>query len=608
MDHAEKCVWIDKRLSQSVALLNNVNAYIFERKDIIVTSNRLVTNPILPGFHPDPVLCRVGADYYMAVSTFEWYPGVRIYHSRTLADWRLVATPLNRKSLLDMRGCPDSCGVWAPCLTHADGRFWLVYTVVKRFDGFFKDTHNYVTTCATLDGVWSEPVYLNSSGFDPSLFHDGDGRTYLLNMVWDHRPDRSNFGGILCQEYETASQSLIGDARLIFSGTEAGCTEGPHLYKKNGCYYLMTAEGGTGYDHCVTMARSRSIWGPYTVDPSGPVLTAKGAPDHPIQRAGHGSLCDTQTGDDYYLAHLMSRPLPTENGSQFWPQDRQQYGPRSPMGRETGLQRLTYTADGWFRLADGGTLPAETVMTLPVDGAGSDDDDTGSIDDDFNATKLDPCFQWLRTPQPEDIFSLTARPGFLRLYGRESLGSLFTQSLVATRQTSFHYSVRTCVDFTPETFQQMAGLVAYYNAHKHHYLYIGYDESIGRYLGILSCLADQTLTQHMPLLASPIPLESDKAVHLRMDCDGAAINCFWCYDSENYGESCGENCGENNGKNWQQIHTVLDASLLSDEAGKGEGANFTGTFLGMACQDLSGQSFEGQGKAADFDSFHYRNL
>lgn len=129
----------------------------------------MIQNPILAGFNPDPSICRVGKDYYIATSTFEWYPGVQIHHSRNLADWTLVARPLARESQLDMRGNPDSCGVWAPCLSYADGKFWLVYTDVKRFDANFKDAHNYLVTCDSITGNWTDPVYMNSSGFDPSF-------------------------------------------------------------------------------------------------------------------------------------------------------------------------------------------------------------------------------------------------------------------------------------------------------------------------------------------------------------------------------------------------------------------------------------------------------
>ncbi len=226
-----------------------------------------IRNPILAGFNPDPSIVRVGDDYYIATSTFEWYPGVQIHHSRDLVHWRLLTRPLRRASQLDMRGDPDSCGIWAPCLTHADGTFYLVYTDVKRYGrtsqpgsagASLRDFHNYVVTCDSIDGDWSDPVYLNSSGFDPSLFHDDDGRKYVLNMLWDHRPGKNRFGGIVLQEYSASRQQLVGERHLIFTGTAIGFTEAPHIYRRDGWYYLITAEGGTGWGHAVTLARSRA--------------------------------------------------------------------------------------------------------------------------------------------------------------------------------------------------------------------------------------------------------------------------------------------------------------------------------------------------------------
>ena len=181
----------------------------------------MINNPILKGFNPDPSIVRVGGDYYIATSTFEWYPGVQIHHSKDLVNWRLVAQPLNRKELLDMRGNADSCGIWAPCLSYDNDRFYLIYTDVKRHDGSFKDSHNYLTTCETIDGIWSDPIYLNSSGFDPSLFHDED-RKWFLNMVWDYRPGNNPFGGILLQEYCEKSNKLVGPVHNIFKGTKMG--------------------------------------------------------------------------------------------------------------------------------------------------------------------------------------------------------------------------------------------------------------------------------------------------------------------------------------------------------------------------------------------------
>ena len=159
-----------------------------------------IENPVLRGFHPDPSILRVGQDYYLATSTFEWFPGIRIHHSRDLGNWRLLTCALQDPAQLDLQGIPDSGGVWAPCLSHDEGVFYLAYGVVFQLNGAAKDVRNFVTTATDITGPWSPPVYLNSSGFDPSLFHE-DGRHWLLNMVWDHRVGRNPFYGIVLQEY-----------------------------------------------------------------------------------------------------------------------------------------------------------------------------------------------------------------------------------------------------------------------------------------------------------------------------------------------------------------------------------------------------------------------
>ena len=272
-----------------------------DRTDTTLEPNNLehtqqIQNPILRGFNPDPSILRVGDDYHIATSTFEWFPGMQIHHSRALVNWRVLAQPLSRVSQLDMRGNGDSGGIWAPCLSYSDGLFYLIYTDVKAFSMIagFKDTHNYLVTAEKIEGPWSEPAFLNSSGFDPSLFHDDDGKKWFLNMVWDHRMGKNQFGGILLQEYDPASRALVGPVKNIFHGTNLMVTEGSHLYKRYGWYYLLVAEGGTSYKHAVTLARSRKIDGPYEVHPQNPILTAWGKPELELQKTGHASWVETQ--------------------------------------------------------------------------------------------------------------------------------------------------------------------------------------------------------------------------------------------------------------------------------------------------------------------------
>jgi len=521
-----------------------------------------IKNPILRGFNPDPSISRVGDDYYIATSTFEWYPGVQILKSRNLQDWTLVSRPLNEARLLELSGVPDSCGIWAPCLSYADGKFWLCYTVVRRFSGDFKDAHNYLTTCDTIDGEWSDPVYMNSSGFDPSLFHDDDGRKWHINMVWDHRPDRSRFGGIVLQEYSHKEKSLVGTPSIIFTGTTTGMTEGPHIYKRDDMYYLMTAEGGTGYEHAVTMARSKSIDGPYETDPQTHVMTAIDKPDATLQRTGHASLVETPDGK-WYMAHLCSRPIVSAER-------------RSVMGRETALQEVVWDKDGWLRLVDPDSAFVAATDHPLLEKHYSFEDDT--LPDDF---------QWLRTANSSRLFSATARPGHLRLIGRESIGSLFESSIVARRQQHFNYIAETKLDFEPGNFQQMAGLVAYYNSHKFHYLFVSHDDIRGRQLSIMSCSGDSSLQLDFPALQSADIELGSGPVWLR--CSVKAATLQFSYSSD--------------GEQWSDIGPQVDASILSDEAGNTEHANFTGAFVGMACQDITGQALH-----ADFEYFDYREL
>ena len=527
-----------------------------------------IRNPILPGFNPDPSICRAGDDYFIATSTFEWYPGVRIHHSRDLLKWRLASCPLDRPELLNMLGNPDSCGVWAPCLSFCDGLFYLVYTDVKRYDGNFKDTHNYLTTCETIDGEWSDPVRLNSSGFDPSLFHDDDGRKWFLNMVWDHRPGHNRFAGIALQEYSPTRQRLVGERRIIFSGTELGCTEAPHLYKQGGHYYLVTAEGGTGYGHAVTMARSRSIDGPYEPDPAGPVLTSRHDPAWPLQRAGHADLVQSRQGD-WFMVHLASRTLPDTR--------------LSPLGRETAIQHLEYTDDGWFRLANGHVLPQ-----LEIDPRGLPRGNPESVleHDDFDTRQLDPDYQWLRTPWPGEFMSLSERPGWLRLYGMESPGSLYRQALIARRLTSLRCRATTCVEFQPENFQQLAGLIVYYNSSKFHYLYLSTQSGIGRHLGIMSCEAEPNLEVVYPAADGPVRLPETGRVYLRADIDATDLVFSWSTD----------------GADWNALDCSLDMRFLTDEYGGDSRIQFTGTFIGLCCNDLTGAR-----RHADFDYLQLRS-
>ncbi|MGB4045534.1 MAG: glycoside hydrolase family 43 protein, partial [Halanaerobiales bacterium] len=413
-----------------------------------------------------------------------------------------------------------------------------------------------------IHGDWSDPMYLNRSGVDPSLLHDEDGRKWLVNLVYDHRKGKNTFGGILLQEYSPEEKRLVGPIKNIFRGTELGFTEGPHLYKKDGYYYLLTAEGGTWYDHAVTIARSRNIDGPYEVHPDNPLLTSKGDPSLALQRAGHADLVETQDGE-WYMVHLCSRPLA---GRQ-----------RSILGRETAIQKIEWR-EGWPYLVEGGNKPA---VNVPAPALPEQKWEDRPARDDFDGEDLALDFQTLRIPLGEDHLSLKERPGYLRLKGAETLSSKHRQSLVARRQEHHCYTATTCLEFEPESFQQMAGLVAYYNTEIWYYLKVSWNEDKGKSLGILSC----NRNDFDEPLAEEISLEGRERIYLRVKVDYENLQFYYSTD----------------GEEWKKVGPVLDASILSDEyATYDKKFGFTGAFVGICCQDLTGRR-----KAADFDFFEY---
>ena len=530
-----------------------------------------IHNPILKGFNPDPSIVRVGDDYYIATSTFEWYPGVQIHHSRDLKNWRLLTRPLNRASQLNMLGDPDSCGIWAPCLSHDGEQFYMIYTDVKRYGrtsvggasgASLRDFHNYLVTSKTIDGDWSDPVHVNSSGFDPSLFHDDDGRKWFLNMLWDHRPGNNRFAGIVAQEYSSKEKKLIGERVNIFKGTPIGLTEAPHLYKRHGFYYLITAEGGTAFGHAVTLARSKSLLGPYELHPDTYILSARNRPDSALQRAGHADLVETQDGDTY-MVYLCGRPLKNRG--------------RCTLGRETAIQKMQWR-DSWLYTDGEAGLPQ---LTTPAPALKDHPFPPPPEKSDFDTPNLPIDFQWLRTPYPDTIFSLTARPGHLRLYGRETIGSQFIQSLVARRQQSHCYSAQTVLDFEPSHFQQAAGLVCYYGGNKFHYLHVTHDDTHGKHIRVMSALPDAPVGD---AFTPPIAIPKGP-IELRVEVDEERLLFAW----------------RQPGGTWNRLPQVFDASILSDEAQTPGTPNFTGAFVGMACQDMAGTALP-----ADFDWFTYR--
>jgi len=504
----------------------------------------MIQNPILPGFHPDPSICKVGGEFFLATSTFEWFPGVMIYQSTDLENWRLVARPLDRTSLLDLRGEEASCGVWAPCLTHDGNRFHLVYSDAKGKFPHSWDVDNYLITAEDISGPWSERVLLNHCGFDPSLFHDSDGRKWLTTLSQDQRPGRNRFGGIELQEYDQEKKCLVGDARIIYYGTELGCTEGPHLYRHNGFYYLMLAEGGTGWGHAVTVARSKTLTGPYEVDPNFPLLTSRDQPNSPLQKAGHGCLVEAVPGE-WALVHLCSRPLPGTK--------------RCPLGRETAIQRVYWNDQGWLAMETGSSQPQTEVRPFSLSQGSVA---TSEHSPEFNSPELPAELQTLREPFHESWGSLSQRPGWLRMYGRRSLYCNFDQSLVGRRIQHFVFDAETLIDYSPAHHQQSAGLVAFYDDNSFYALRVTFEPEAGRVLR-LTC----SLEHDESFPAADIRLPDVGCIKLRASMNYSSLRFSWATD----------------GTAWQDIGVDLDASVLSDDFGPR--FRFTGGFICLQAED-----------------------
>ncbi|BBI32714.1 glycoside hydrolase family 43 protein [Cohnella abietis] len=384
----------------------------------------VICNPILTGDHPDPSIVRVGTDYYMVTSTFQFFPGVLILHSKDLAHWEPIGHVVTRKSQLDLTGLPDSFGVFAPDISYYDGKFWVV---VPYYHGQPRCT-NLLFVADRPEGPYSEATVLNHHFIDPSIFNDDDGKRYLV------------FGGGWVHELAEDASRLIGEAKQVWPGTGGAAPEAPHIIKRNGWYYLMLAEGGTFFEHKETLARSLSIWGPYEPCPHNPVLMQTN-PEMKIQKAGHGKLVEDVNGE-WWMFHLGGRPL-TPGGF-------------CPLGRETFLQPVQWTDDDWFMVGEQGVPMNEIELTLVenIDGI------VQVVDDEhFAGTELSAEWEWVRHPV-EGGFGLTQEG--LSIDCKPFIPFGLQSTLILTRRwRHFGFEATTKLLFHPRSLGEEAGITLY---------------------------------------------------------------------------------------------------------------------------------------------------
>lgn len=505
---------------------------------------RLVRNPILPGMYPDPSICRVGEDYYLVTSTFEWFPGVPIFHSRDLVNWRQIGHVLDRPSQLNLDGVRSSGGIFAPTIRHHDGVFYMITTLV----GGSGPSGNFLVTATDPAGPWSEPHWLpDARGIDPSLFFDDDGTAWVCGTREKERQSYRGETEIWLRRLDLDTFQLYGEELVIWEAVQRGSVwcEAPHIYKIDGRYYLVTAEGGTSTEHSVMVARADHVTGPYTPDPRNPILTHRHLGlDHPISCTGHADLVQDHAGDWWMVLLAVRR-----------------YGGGENLGRETFLTSVRWE-DGWPVAS-----PVEPVTSAPV--VPAHPWPASPACDHFDSVRLSPVWNHLRTPR-ERYWS--AGDGRLRLRLRpERLGEPVNPSLIARRQQHMDFAVHTALDFQPGP-GECAGLVLV-RSDDNHVLLVRTEHG----LELIRREAGETTR----LAHAEVP---PGRVHLGVEAHGQAYQARYAVEP-----------GE-----WRDLGGPFDGRLFGLSAAE----SFTGTYIGLYASSNGRPS----DNVAEFPWFEYLPL
>ncbi|MGK3966140.1 glycoside hydrolase family 43 protein [Sorangium sp. So ce118] len=507
------------------------------------------SNPILAGFYPDPSICRVGEDYYLVNSSFSYFPGVPIFHSRDLVHWTQLGHVLDRPSQLDLDSQAISEGIFAPAIRYHDGVFYMVTTLVGGGGNFF-------VTATDPAGPWSDPIWLNSvDGIDPSFFFDDNGKAYVVNngppageSLYDgHR-------ALWIQEFDVETQKMVGPRSVIVDGgvdisKKPIWIEGPHVFKVDGTYYLIAAEGGTGDQHSEVVFRSASVTGPYEPYAGNPILTQRHLDRNrpfPVTSTGHADFVQLPNGD-WWSVFLGTRPYE---------------GDLYNTGRETFLMPVRWV-DGWPVITAGTetvpyvhdtpALPPQPAPAIPMSG-------NFTYRDEFDGDELAPTWNFIRTPV-EQWHDLTASPGWLTLKARPAhLGQRQQPSFVGRRQQHGWASASTAMKYLPSAPGDAAGLVAFQN--DDFYYFLGVTLADGKPVIQLEKKAGSSASGDPQVIASaPLDLSAGAPIHLKIEAQGAAY-------SFSYAREPGA---------WVSLLEEVDGKTLSTQQAGG----FVGTYIGL---------------------------
>jgi xylan 1,4-beta-xylosidase len=533
--------------------------------------SKVYENPIIPGFNPDPSICRSGEDFYLVTSSFEYFPGVPVYHSPDLVNWEMVGHVLSRPSQHNLDSVPCSGGIYAPTIRVHNGTWYMITTFSGTRKGYQRG--NFIATAKKPEGPWSDPHWIKDApGIDPSLFFDDDGKAYYCGNITPEKKVWDKHRNIWVQEIDLRNFVLTGKRVEVLDGAEyykKGTLDGgiengvnnyesPHIYKKNGFYYLMIAHGGTSQNHAVSMWRSRNIFGPYEINPANPILSHRDlSVEYPMTSTGHADLAEAQNGS-WWMVFLAKRPYGGENHI---------------LGRETFLVPVDWKGDWPIVNPDGEKGRASVVHFRPGFSNGKIPDCCNK--DDFTSPALGKNWTFIRTPWTE-WWSLSRNKGFLAIDLRpEMISDLANPSFIGTRQADINCKCSVKMEFEPKVLNEEAGLVVERDRENYFKFTVTRNEK-----GLLVRLVSRSIANGKDEIVATAEIRQGTKF-LKITSEGVLYTFRWSED----------------GETWNSLAENMDGRFLGT-AGAGR---FTGTLTGMYASSNGKESTN----RAFFDWYEY---
>lgn len=506
-------------------------------------------NPVQRGFFPDPSVIRVGEDYYMVNSTFQYFPAIAISHSKDMIHWEIIGHAITNPDYLNLQEIKDSHGIWAPDISYCDGKFIIMATLRLNADG--KRDNNVMRRQLMVysdkpEGPYCKPYWLEVDRIDPSHFIDDDGKHYMVISP-----------GINLVPISDDCTKVIGKSISVWPGTGECCPEGPHIMKRGEYYYAILAEGGTGYGHGINVGRSKNLFGPYESSPYNPLMRQFDV-DASIQRVGHGKLVQTQNGD-WWIYYLMGRP---------------NQGNYTTVGRETGFDPVTWLEDDWFIINDRkGPSVEQTAPALnqhPFE---------RWTRDDFDNDKLNMNWEFVRNPA-RGCYSLTERPGFFRIWTEDGqLSEIRSKNTLVRREQELCYEASTKLDFYPTKNGEQAGLTCYYSTATYARFTVCFEQSRKIMLVINR--------NHGEEVMATVDSIKEQSIYLKVIVDKLTRSFYYSYD----------------GIDWIIAGVLENCIYLCDEGVPDDPKRHTGTLVGI----YANNGGCGSRIPADFDYFEYND-